>query len=60
MSVILETPTKDILMLCKGADSHVIPRCITGPAQETLAHIDKYAMVGLLFFNFMIIFPYFS
>ncbi|XP_065643609.1 phospholipid-transporting ATPase IF isoform X3 [Hydra vulgaris] len=47
MSIILETPTKDIVMYCKGADSYVIPRCISGPCQETMVHIDKYAVEGL-------------
>ncbi|XP_057301942.1 phospholipid-transporting ATPase IF-like isoform X1 [Hydractinia symbiolongicarpus] len=47
MSIILETPRKEILLLCKGAESHVLPRCVSGPSQETLDHIDGYAELGL-------------
>ena len=49
MSVILEAPSGEILMLCKGAESHVVPRCIKGPSEETLDHIDGYAEVCMFF-----------
>ena len=49
MSVILEAPSGEILMLCKGAESHVVPRCIGGPLEETLGHIDGYAEVCMFF-----------
>jgi len=47
MSIILETPSKEVLMLCKGAESHVVPRCNSGETQVTLDHIDGYAEEGL-------------
>jgi len=49
MSIIVEKEdNKHIIMLCKGAESHVVPRCVVGPAQETLDHIDGYAEVCCL------------
>lgn len=49
MSVILEqeSANDEVLMLCKGAESHVAPRCIAGHTQETLDHIDGYAEVRI-------------
>lgn len=48
MSIILEKEdNNEILMLCKGAESHVAPRCVNGPTCETLDHIDGYAEEGL-------------
>ena len=47
--MILEAPSGEILMLCKGAESHVVPRCIGGPLEETLGHIDGYAEVCMFF-----------
>ncbi|XP_066929021.1 phospholipid-transporting ATPase IF-like isoform X2 [Clytia hemisphaerica] len=48
MSIILEKEDNgQILMLCKGAESHVVNRCVRGPSQETLDHIDGYAEEGL-------------
>lgn len=48
MSIILETPSNEVLMLCKGAESHVVPRCNSGETQVTLDHIDGYAEVSVV------------
>ena len=51
MSVILEEESNDteVLMLCKGAESHVAPKCVDKPIKaETLEHIDGYAEVRIL------------
>ena len=50
MSIILKTPADSYLMLCKGAESHVAPRCVTGKTKETLDHIDGYAEVRYTFY----------
>ncbi|XP_065055666.1 phospholipid-transporting ATPase IF-like isoform X1 [Rhopilema esculentum] len=47
MSNILETPEGDVLMLCKGAESHVLDRVISGHVDKTRDHIDQYAELGL-------------
>ena len=47
MSIILEKEdTNQIVMFCKGAESHVVDRCINGQSQATLDHIDGYAEVS--------------
>lgn len=45
MSVIVQFPDESIWLLCKGAESTVLPRCVFGPIPETESHIKDYAMV---------------
>ena len=47
MSVIVRYPSGKIMLVTKGAESSVLPRCVTGPVKETNTHIDQYALVGL-------------
>lgn len=47
MSVIVQFPDDSIWLLCKGAESTVLPRCIAGPISETENHIEDYAMVKI-------------
>ena len=46
MSVIYQFPDGSIRLVCKGAESSVLPRCIDGPVDQTLSHIDDYALVN--------------
>lgn len=50
MSVILQFPDDTIWLLCKGAESTILPRCDFGPVAETESHIKDYAMVPLMHF----------
>lgn len=43
-----ESVKNEVLMLCKGAESHVMPRCIAGHTPETLEHINDYAKVSMV------------
>ena len=53
MSIILEKEdTNQIIMFCKGAESHVVDRCINGQSKTTLDHIDGYAEVSIFFYCF--------
>ena len=45
MSTIVLFPDDSIWLLCKGAESAVVPRCTNGPIEETLDHINDYALV---------------
>jgi len=45
MSVIVQFPDESIWLLCKGAESTILPRCVFGPIPETESHIKDYAMV---------------
>ncbi|XP_068627807.1 probable phospholipid-transporting ATPase IA isoform X1 [Battus philenor] len=52
MSVIVRTPTGEIKLYCKGADSVIYPRLAGGPesakyAEATLAHLEHFAAEGL-------------
>ncbi|XP_028167946.1 probable phospholipid-transporting ATPase IA [Ostrinia furnacalis] len=51
MSVIVRTPTGEIKLYCKGADSVIYPRLAGGPAAPysaaTLAHLEHFASEGL-------------
>ncbi|XP_046657252.1 phospholipid-transporting ATPase IF-like [Daphnia pulicaria] len=47
MSVIVKFPDDSIWLLCKGAESTVLPKCIAGWKDETEQHIKDYAMLGL-------------
>lgn len=46
MSVIIQCPDGSIWLLCKGAESSILPRCVEGPLAETENHIKDYAMVS--------------
>ena len=48
MSTIVLFPDDSIWLLCKGAESAVVPRCIHGPIEETLDHINDYALVNFI------------
>lgn len=48
MSTIILFPDDSIWLVCKGAESAVIPRCVNGPIVETLRHINDYALVCFL------------
>lgn len=45
MSVVIQYPDGSIRLLCKGAESSVLPRCHVGPIAETESHVKDYAMV---------------
>ena len=47
MSVIVRYPSGKIMMVTKGAESSVLPRCVSGPVDVTSHHIDEYAVQGL-------------
>lgn len=32
-------------MMCKGAESSVLQKCVSGPIDETIEHVDYYAGV---------------
>ncbi|KAM5195408.1 phospholipid-transporting ATPase IG isoform 2-T4 [Hipposideros larvatus] len=46
MSVIVKTPTGDILLFCKGADSAVFPRVRKDEIASTKVHVDQNAVDG--------------
>ena len=52
MSIIARFPDGSIWLICKGAESHVIPQCTEGPIENTLMHINDYALV---MFNWIIV-----
>lgn len=33
------------MVLCKGAESSVLQKCVSGPIDETIEHVDYYAGV---------------
>jgi len=45
MSTIVLFPDDSIWLLCKGAESAVVPRCTNGSIEDTLDHINDYALV---------------
>ena len=47
MSVIVRDPDSRVILVTKGAESSVLPRCAEGPKEQTNGHIDEYAVVGL-------------
>lgn len=49
MSVIVRFPDGAVWLLCKGAESSVLPCCSVGPKDETEGHIKDYAMVTFEF-----------
>ncbi|XP_032795610.1 phospholipid-transporting ATPase IF-like isoform X1 [Daphnia magna] len=47
MSTIVLFPDDSIWLVCKGAESTIVPNCIVGPINQTLEHINDYALLGL-------------
>ena len=47
MSVIVRYPCGKIMLVTKGAETSVLPKCIRGPIKDSNKHIDQYALVGL-------------
>ena len=49
MSVIVRHGGKDgkVYLITKGAESSVLPRCVSGPTTATNQHIDQFAVSGL-------------
>ena len=47
MSVIVQYHCGKLMLVTKGAESSVLPRCVTGAIDATNKHIDEYALVGL-------------
>nr|XP_006825887.1 PREDICTED: LOW QUALITY PROTEIN: probable phospholipid-transporting ATPase IF-like [Saccoglossus kowalevskii] len=47
MSVILNTPDGRTLMVCKGADTAILPRCTEGNKNDAIEHMSHYAVDGL-------------
>lgn len=47
MSTIVLYPDDSIWLICKGAESTIVPNCIGGPINQTLDHINDYALVSL-------------
>jgi len=45
MSVIVENDKGEIWLLTKGAETAIIPRCDSGPCQETMKHVVDFALV---------------
>ena len=48
MSVVVEDTQGRIMLLCKGADSTVLPHCVGGDnyKERTVEHVNYYAMVS--------------
>eukprot|EP00069_Balaena_mysticetus_P013236 bmy_07997T0 len=46
MSVVVKTPSGDILLFCKGADSAVFPRVQNHEIELTKVHVERNAMDG--------------
>ncbi|KAF4520666.1 hypothetical protein B566_EDAN006342 [Ephemera danica] len=47
MSVVVKDHENHIWLVCKGAESTIIPLCSTGPKSETLKHVGDFATRGL-------------
>ena len=47
MSMIARYPCGKIMLITKGAECSVLPRCVSGPVADTSLHIDEYARQGL-------------
>ncbi|KAI9560836.1 hypothetical protein GHT06_011788 [Daphnia sinensis] len=47
MSVIVQFPDDSIWLLCKGAESTVLPHCVAGSIAATEQHIKDYAILSL-------------
>ncbi|XP_063723941.1 phospholipid-transporting ATPase IF-like isoform X3 [Symsagittifera roscoffensis] len=47
MSVVIENSKGEMTLLCKGAETAVLNRCIAGPRDTVLHHVNMYAEEGL-------------
>ncbi|GLG92826.1 Phospholipid-transporting ATPase [Gryllus bimaculatus] len=47
MSVVVEDEAGNVVLLCKGAETAVLPLADAGPTHETQAHVNDFAMRGL-------------
>ncbi|KAF4521584.1 hypothetical protein B566_EDAN001304 [Ephemera danica] len=47
MSVVVEDNEGKIWLVCKGAESSVLPMCSSGPRIETFQHVSEFAVRGL-------------
>ncbi|XP_052218556.1 phospholipid-transporting ATPase IF-like isoform X1 [Dreissena polymorpha] len=47
MSVIVQNENDEVYLLCKGAESSMLNRAVQGDVSTTLAHVNKYAVLGL-------------
>ncbi|KAL3847179.1 hypothetical protein ACJMK2_018103 [Sinanodonta woodiana] len=47
MSVIIQNEQDEIRLLCKGAESAILDRVVSGDKQTTLQHVNEYAVLGL-------------
>ena len=47
MSVIVRYPCGRVFLVTKGAETSVLPLCLSGPIEATNRDIDRYALVGL-------------
>ncbi|XP_022095115.1 probable phospholipid-transporting ATPase IF isoform X2 [Acanthaster planci] len=47
MSVIIRTPEGNVQVLCKGAESTILARSVTGQKDIILDHVNDYAVLGL-------------
>ena len=52
MSTIVLFPDDSIWLICKGAESTIVPNCIGGPINQTLEHINDYALVSIFISRF--------
>jgi len=46
MTVVIEDENGKITLLCKGAESIVLPLCTHGPIEEALQHVSDFAHVS--------------
>ena len=47
MSVIVQHTNGKVYLITKGAESSLLPRCVSGPVRETNSHIEEFALTGL-------------
>ncbi|KAL0963480.1 hypothetical protein UPYG_G00306970 [Umbra pygmaea] len=47
MSVIVKSSSGDYLLFCKGADSSVLPRVVSGKVEQVRARVEQNAVEGL-------------
>ncbi|XP_033119823.1 probable phospholipid-transporting ATPase IF [Anneissia japonica] len=59
MSSIVKTPEGEIRLLCKGAESTILHKSVSGNVEATLQHVNDYAVLGLrtLCFGYRILSP---
>ncbi|XP_033842587.1 phospholipid-transporting ATPase IH-like isoform X1 [Periophthalmus magnuspinnatus] len=47
MSVIVRSSAGEVLLFCKGADSSIFPRVVSGKVEQVKAHVEQNAVEGL-------------